>query len=92
MTDEAMHRAIEEFIIRRINDHNMAEPEVLQELFQQFNGCVEALRAALPIELHSLLRQCEDAYALLDGETINTYYRAGFSDAVAFLFTWQDGQ
>ena len=43
MTDETMHRAIEEFIIRRINNHNMAEPEVLQELFQQFNGCVEAL-------------------------------------------------
>lgn len=92
MTDEAMHRAIEEFIIRRINDHNMVEPEVLQELFQQFNGCVEALRAELPIELNSLLRQCEDAYALLEGETINTYYRAGFSDAVAFLFTWQDSQ
>lgn len=92
MTDEVMHRAIEEFIIRRINDHNMAEPEVLQELFQQFNGCVEALRAALPIELHVLLRQCEDAYALLDGETINTYYRAGFSDAVAFLFAWLDGK
>ncbi|WP_289226695.1 hypothetical protein [uncultured Bacteroides sp.] len=87
-----MHRAIEEFIIRRINDHNMAEPEVLQELFQQFNGCVEALRAALPIELHGLLRQCEDAYALLDGETINAYYRAGFSDSVAFLFAWQDGK
>lgn len=88
MADETMCRAIEEFIIRRINDHNMAEPEVLQELFQQFNGCAEALRAALPAELNSLLRQCEDAYALLDGETINTYYRAGFSDAITFLFAW----
>jgi len=29
MTDEAMLKAIEEFIIQRINDHNMAEPEVL---------------------------------------------------------------
>lgn len=89
MTNEAMHKAIEELIIRRINDHNMAEPEMLQALFQQFNSCVEALRAALPIELNSLLRQCEDAYALLDGETINIYYRAGFSDAIAFLFAWQ---
>ena len=92
MTDEAMQKAIEEFIIPRINDHNMAEPEVLLELFQQFNNCVEALRTALPIELNSLLRQCEDAYRLLDGETINTYYRAGFSDAIAFLFTWQDSK
>ncbi len=92
MTDEAMYKAIEEFIIRRINDHNIAEPEVLQEAFRQFNGCVEALRAALPTELSSLLRQCEDAYALLDGETINTYYRAGFSDAVKFLFAWRTGE
>lgn len=92
MSDQVMHRAIKEFIIRRINDHNIAEPEVLQELFQQFNGCVDALRAALPIELNSLLRHCEDAYALLDGETINTYYRAGFSDAIVFLFAWQDSK
>ncbi len=91
MTDEAMYKAIEKFIIQRINDHNMEEPEVLQETFQQFNGYVKALRAALPTELSSLLRQCEDAYALLDGETINTYYRAGFSDAVMFLFAWRSG-
>jgi len=70
----------------------MAEPDALQEAFQQFNGCVKALRAAFPTELSSLLRQCEDAYALLDGETINTYYRAGFSDAVMFLFAWQSGR
>lgn len=92
MMDEAMCKAIEEFIIRRINDHNVAEPEVLQDAFQQFNICVEMLRTALPRELAKLLRQCEDAYALLDGETINTYYRAGFSDAIAFLFTWQDSK
>ncbi len=55
MTDEAMYKAIEEFIIQRINDHNMAEPDALQEAFQQFNGCVKALRAALPTELGSLL-------------------------------------
>lgn len=90
MMDEAMSKAIEDFIIRRIDDHNAAEPETLQEAFQKFNGCVEALRAALPEELNRLLRRCEDTYSLLDGETINTYYRAGFSDAIAFLFTWRD--
>lgn len=61
-----MCKAIEEFIIRRINDHNMAELEALQELFQQFNDSVEALRAVLPIEMNRLLRQCGDSYALLD--------------------------
>ena len=90
--DEDMCRAIEEFIIRRIDDHNAAEPEVLQDAFQRFNGCVEALRAVLPQELSRLFRQCEDAYSLLDGETINAYYRAGFSDAIAFLFAWRDAK
>ncbi len=29
VTDKTMYKAIEEFIIQRINDHNIAEPEVL---------------------------------------------------------------
>ena len=33
MTDEAMYKAIKEFIIRRIYDHNINELEVLQETF-----------------------------------------------------------
>lgn len=35
------------------------------------------LRTALPRELARLLRQCEDAYSLPDGETINTYIVQG---------------
>lgn len=39
----------------------------------------------------SLYRECENAYALVDGETMQCYYRAGFADAVLFLLGWRDG-
>ena len=55
-----------------------------------FVDVVDAVVNTLNSEQRLIYNTCEDAYLLLDGETINFYYRAGFSDAIRFLFGWTD--
>ena len=49
------------------------------------------LKRSLSDQQEILYRECENAYALVDGETMQCYYRAGFADAVLFLMGWRDG-
>lgn len=60
--------------------------KVIQEALQQLFKQEETLRT------EQTTPTGEDAYALLDGEAINTYYRAGFSDALTFLLTWKNSR
>ena len=85
-----LHDVLEELILERINAHHLTEPEAVSMAYSQFAARSEALRNTLNSEQRLIYNNCEDAYLLLDGETINYYYRAGFSDAIRFLFGWTD--
>lgn len=89
MLDETMKNAMDEFILTRINDYGRAESGALQEAVSQLRTDAEALREALSAEQSDLLTRCENTFAVLEGETMQYYYRAGFSDAVFFLLSWR---
>ena len=90
MNRNNLHDGLEELILERINAHHLNEPEAVSAAYSQFAGRSEKLRNTLSGEQKLIYNTCEDAYLLLDGETINFYYRAGFSDAIRFLFGWTD--
>lgn len=83
-----MEKAIDDFIVSRINYHGSNESECLKEAYLSFSDAVQKLRNTLTPEQEILFRKCENAYCVLDGETINFYYQAGFSDAICFLKSW----
>ena len=90
MDKNNLYDALEELILERINAHHHTEPEAVSMAYSQFAARSEVLRNTLNSEQRLIYNTCEDAYLLLDGETINFYYRAGFSDAIRFLFGWTD--
>ena len=81
-----LHDVLEELILERINAHHLNEPEAVSAAYSQLAARSEKLRNALSGEQKLIYNTCEDAYLLLDGETINFYYRAGVSDTIRFLF------
>ena len=87
-----MNEEISKFVLERINSHGKSEPKELQDAYLKFKSCMDNLRATLSEDQKKLLNKCENAYALLDGETIDHYYRTGFSDAVIFLDGWRNGK
>ena len=91
MQDKTMQKAMDEFILQRINSCGSHETDALQDAYAEFKCCVEKLKGSLSTEQKTLLTKCDDAYRLVDGETQQCYYRAGFSDAVIFLLGWRDG-
>lgn len=90
-TNEPMASAVEEFIERRITDCGVRENPALQETYDQLENAKDALEATLSTEQKRLFNALSDAYSLSDGETMQTYYRAGFSDAVLFMQGWANG-
>ena len=83
-----MEKAIEDFVVSRINYNGSNESECLKEAYLNFRNEVQKLRDTLTPEQEILFRKCENSYGVLDGETINFYYQAGFSDAICFLKSW----
>ncbi|MEG1726161.1 MAG: hypothetical protein RR313_12295 [Anaerovoracaceae bacterium] len=92
MQDETMKKAMDDFIGQRINDCAMGENKELQEAYQQFEQALKTLKSTLTPKQEKLCIGVENAYSVVDGETTNCYYRAGFSDAVEFLLEWRDGR
>ena len=90
MKNEKLQDAVEEFIIQRINDCGGHETSALQDAWEKLDTKCQTFKDALSPELDDLLIDCENALMLVSGETMNCYYRAGFSDAVSFLFGWRD--
>ena len=91
MPNKEMRAAVEEFILQRINTCGAHESPGLQTAREQFKICIEKLNQTLSDQQNSLYRECENTYALVDGEAMQCYYRAGFADAVLFLLGWRDG-
>ena len=83
MPSKEMQVAVEQFILQRINACGSHESQGLQTASEQFSLCAEKLNQSLSDQ--------QNAYALVDGETMQCYYRAGFADAVLFLLGWRDG-
>ena len=79
--DEKFRGAVEEFILSRIQAHETDEPEQLEEA-----------RAQMDEEIQKADREktLSNALGLLVGELTDTYYRAGFADAVVFLMSWNE--
>lgn len=92
MNDETMKTAIDAFILERINDCGSRSNESLSDAIEQLSECTAKLRNALSDEQRVLLTACENAYSIVDGETMNCYYRAGFADAVLFLLGWRNAE
>ena len=90
MPNKKMDEAVEEFILRRINDWGSGESQGLQAAIEQWRLNTEKLKMSLSDQQKTLYRECENAYALVNGETMQCYYRAGFADAVVFLIGWRD--
>ena len=88
MTDEELKKAIDEFVQKRINSCSVHESEAVEEAYDNLYESVESLRDSLSPEQEELLTDCENAYSVMEGEIMNCYYRAGFSDAVKFLLSW----
>lgn len=91
MPNKEMRAAVEEFILQRINDWGSDKSQGLQTAIEQWKLSTENLKRSLSNQQEILYRECENAYALVDGETMQCYYRAGFADAVLFLMGWGDG-
>lgn len=89
--DEKLQAAMDNFLQQRMTDCAMRDNESLQNAYQHFEHCLDDLKAALSPEQAAALVALENAFSLVDGETQNCYYRAGFSDAVVFLLGWRDG-
>ena len=91
MSDDTMNEAMAEFVNRRINAQGSHESQAAQDALAIFTEYAKMLEKTLTAEQKKLYLGCENAFDLLMGETMHSYYRAGFSDAVEFLRGWRDG-
>lgn len=90
MHDEKLQKAIDQFVLERINACGQMENQAVADAYALFSEKVSELKQALSSSQKNLFIDCENAFALLDGEIMQCYYRTGFSDAVVFLLEWRD--
>ena len=86
--DENLCRVTAEFITERVNYHGQQEPGNIGAAAEKLYATVEKLRQTLTDEQILTLRDCENFFAEVDGETMRYYFKAGFGDAVRFLLDW----
>lgn len=92
MHENNLKKAVNDFLLQRINECGMRENLGLQDASEQFESAVEKLKSTLTTEQKQALIEVENAASLMNGETTQTYYRAGFSDAIEFILGWRDGE
>lgn len=90
MNDASIQQAMEDFIDRRLNDHGRKEALSVQNAWSELKTKRDALEGTLSHKNRKLLTACENALMIVDGETRDYFYRAGFSDAVLFLLEWRE--
>jgi hypothetical protein len=88
--DNGMKKVTEEFITERVNHYGKNETEAANSAFIELRDCANRLREALTAEQERLLRLCENAYTVAEGETQRFFYTAGFSDAIRFMSDWME--
>lgn len=90
MHDEKLQKAIDQFVLERINACGQMENQAVADAYALFSEKVNELKQSLSLTQKTLFIDCENAFTLLDGEIMQCYYRAGFSDTVVFLLEWRD--
>ena len=86
--DDSLTGAVEEFIQRRVMDCGRAEHHELQEGYARLEDLKNRLEATFSEDQRKLFRKLLNEYSTSDGETMQVYYRAGFADAMQFVFGW----
>jgi hypothetical protein len=86
--DNNMYTVTAELITERVNHHGAREPGIIGDAVTKMCGSVEQLRETLNEGQILILRDAENHYADVDGETMRYYYKAGFGDALRFLLDW----
>ena len=90
--DQHLRKVTDEFITQRVSYYGKNDTEAVNSAFMVLRDSVESLRESLKDEQTSLLRACENAYSLADGESQRFYYMSGFNDAIRFLMGWSSDQ
>lgn len=90
MNDDKLQQAVDQFVLERINACGQMESQSVADAYAHFSEKVKNLKQSLSQSQSTLLVDCENAFALLNGEIMQCYYRAGFSDAASFLLGWRD--
>lgn len=86
MANEKLKKAVDGFVLERMNVIGMEQPDTLDEAYSNFENAAKALKEKLPHELIPLFLECENAFSIFDAELQETFYRAGFADALDILF------
>lgn len=90
--EEKFKQAMEEFVTGRINDWGLFPTEAVTEAVNQAQEREEKLRESFSEEQNKLWNEYELACSLRTGEEFDFYYRAGFGDALRFLYLMRDEQ
>ncbi len=86
MENNKFNEAVEDFIDTRINHFGEEETDGLQEAAKSYKKYVEKLFITLNPEQVRLWNDIESAQSLLSGEMMSFYYKAGFADALDFIY------
>lgn len=84
--EEKFKKAMEEFVTGRINDWGLFPTEAVSEAVSQAQEWEEKLRESFSEKQNKLWNEYEFACSLRTGEETDFYYRAGFGDALRFMF------
>ena len=88
--DAHLKSVTDEFIRQRVSYYGQNETKAVNDAFLNLRSRAESLKATLTEKQAAMLRACENAYSLADGETARFYYMGGFKDAIHFLMDWRD--
>jgi len=88
--DEKFEKAMEEFITGRINDWGLVSSKAVSEAAENVVQQEEKLKGSFTQEQQRLWNSYESALSVQSGEETRFYYRAGFGDALRFLFRMRE--
>ena len=80
-----LEKAVEQFVLERINTHGSRHSEALQTAYMHFDNAFTRLQSTFDSEQAQLFITCENKISNVTGEIMDFYYRAGFADAVAIM-------
>lgn len=87
MHEKEFEAAVNEFVMQRMNAFEIEEDSGADEALNDFYYHLRNLKGCGKQGYIDLDNSC----IVLVGELKNTFYRAGFSDAVTFILGWRDG-
>ncbi len=66
-----LYDALEELILERINAHHLDEPESVGQAYVRLTEVTDKLRETFTEGQRRIFTECENAYGVYEGETIN---------------------